>query len=283
MSRDLTLRLLLALPVALVGASGCTEELMLFDAGRLGGGLGGAKEGEPWTIRCLELRGTDSQTQAESVAESLRQTAGIKADAVRVEQAGGASTIYYGTYYRKMDRKTKHLVVTKEMSKDMRLIKELGVPGRGHYFNQAKFVPMPSADVGNPEWALARANGVYSLRIGVFYNEPGFYERKDAAAEYVKALREKGHSAFYRHGLINSEVFVGEFGADAVKPFQSRGGGGMIVMDTVSDEVRALQAKENFRYELWNLRRRVENIGGKQVAAGSQLMPIRETAEEATW
>jgi hypothetical protein len=169
------------------------------------------------------------------------------------------------------------------MNKDMRLVKQLGVPGRGHYFNQAKFVPMPSPDVGNPEWSLARANGVYTLRIGVFYNEPGFYERKEAAAEYAKALREKGHPAFYRHGLINSEVFVGEFGADAVKPYQSRGAGGLIAMDMASDEVRALQAQENFRYELWNLRRRVENIGGKQISAGSQLVPIHEPQETDAW
>lgn len=254
---------------------------MMFGSG--GGGAFGSKEGEPWTIRCAELQGPNSQTAADSVANSLRQTSGIKADAVRVEHTGDSSAVFYGTYYRTMDRKTKRLAVTKEMDRDMRLIKQLGVPGKGHYFNQAKFVPLPTPDVGNPEWALERANGVYSLRVAVFFNEPGFYERKDAAAEYVKALREKGHPAFYRHGLINSEVFVGEFGDNAIEPFRTQGHGGTISMDLVSDEVRAMRAKENFRFELWNLRRRVGSISGKQVAAGSQLMRIHEAAVEETW
>jgi hypothetical protein len=265
----------LAVLAALVSV-GCSGDLRM-----AGGGWRPlfAPEGEPWTIQCLALTGVDRRKTAESVADVLRNTPRISRRDVQIEHGDKQSTVYYGTYYRRIDRQTQRLEVTEAMNRDMRLIKELGVPGQGHYFADAKFVPAPTPDMGNPAWSLERATGVYSLRVALFANEPGFYDRKKAAAEYAALLREKGFPAFYLHGPIHSEVFVGEFGEDAVTPVSARnpaGKPGVVGFDVLSPEVRALQAKENFAYELLNLRKRGEKIGDKTVYTASQLMRVRD-------
>lgn len=245
-------------------------------------------EGEPWTIQCLAVSGAARQQTADSVADVLRQTATINAREVRVEHGPAESFVYYGQYYRRLDERTRRLEVTEQMNRDMRLVKELGVPGQGHYFADAKFVPTPTPDVGDPAWALARSTAVYTLRVAVFANEPGFYERKQAAAEYAAALRGKGYPAFYHHGAIHSEVYVGEFGEDAVEPLAAReavpdksSGGGyrqeVVSYEKPSAEVRALQAKETFAYELWNLRKRGERVGSKMLYTASRVVRVRET------
>ena len=278
---DASLFLLLStLPLAWAGCSG----------GLMTGGGGPfglfSPKGEPWTIQCLVLTGEDRRKTVESVAEVLRSTPRIDRRQVTLEHGDNESMIYYGRYFRRIDPKTRRLEVTPEMNRDMLLLKELGVPGQGHYFPDAKFVPQPTPDVGNPAWSVERATGVYSLRVAVFANEPGFYERKKAAAVYAALLRGKGYPAFYFHGPIHSEVFVGEFGEDALRPITARsqaadeGAHGVIGFNVPSPEVRALQAKENFAYELWNLRRRGETVGDKKVYTASQLVRIRELLEK---
>ena len=256
-----------------------------------GGGFGRLFEpkGEPWTIRCLVLTGPSRRETAESVADTLRTTQGISRRAVRVEHDEDRSMIYYGRYHRRIDSRTRRLEVTDRMDQDMRMLKALGVPGQGHYFADARFVPLPTEDLGNPAWSLDRATAVYSLRVAVFANEPGFYERKQAAAQYAALLRREGHTAFYHHGAIHSEVYVGEFGEDAVQPAvaPSRAGNdersGVLGFDARSPEVHALQAERDFACELWNLHRRGERIGDRMVFAPSQLVRIRGVLEEGEW
>ena len=266
--------------------AGCEGDLMA------GGGGGGwfKPKGEPWSIRCLTVTGTDHRGSAESLAEALRGTPQIDAQKIRIEHEKGESAVYYGKYYRRIDRKTSRPEVTREMNRDMLLIKQLGVPGQGHYFADAKFVPLPTPDVGNPVWALDQARAVYSLRVAVFANQPGFYERKKAAAEYAAELRRKGYAAFYNHGPIQSEVLVGEFGEDAVlstagqSPATDYSGGQAVVGYTVvSRQVRDLRTKETFAFELWNLRKRGEKTRGGMVYNASQLVRISEILEDEEW
>ncbi len=285
-----TLLSVLAVAIALTPA-GCSEDLK---AGGWGFGRLFKPEGEPWTIRCLVLTGANRRVDAESIADVLRDTRGIRGRDVRLEHDAEESTIYYGKYYRRIDRKTRRPEITRSMKRDMRALKELGVPGQGHYFADARFVPLPTPDVGDPAFSLDWAKGVYSLRVAVFANEPGFYERKKAAAEYTTMLRKKGHRTFYRHGPIHSEVFVGEFGEDAVRSVEARRvveddgnpwgvGQEVIGFNQYSREVRALRARENFAFELWNLRRRGEKIGNRTVYTASRLVRIRDELEDDQW
>lgn len=243
-------------------------------------------EGEPWTIQCLALTNHNRRATAESVAEVLYSTPGIDGRKVRVEHSECQSTVYYGMYVRRLDPETRRLEVTSAMNRDLRAIKELGVPGQGHYFADAIFTPVPTPDVGNPEWALDRTTAAYSLRVAIFANEPGFYERKKAAAEYVAMLRKEGYQAFYRHGRIHSEVCVGEFGEDALRSVTRKGESGersLMGFDLPSPEVRALRAKRDFAFELLNLRKRSEIVGERKVYAASQLVRIRDELPEEQW
>ena len=282
-TRSLLSIVLMALAPA---AAGCSGDLTS------GGGVFGRlfePKGEPWTIRCLVLTGANRRETVESVADTLRSTQGISARGVRVEHDEDRSMVYYGRYHRRIDDQTRRLEVTDRMDQDMRVIKGLGVPGQGHYFADAKFVPLPTEDVGNPAWSLDRTTGVYSLRVAVFANEPGFYDRKQAAAEYAALLRREGYAAFHHHGAIHSVVYVGQFGEDAVRStaaprrVSDDGQRGLVAVDVHSPEVRALQAKRDFACELWNLRRRGERIGDGMVFAPSQLIRIRDVLEEGEW
>ena len=275
---------LLLLATVMAASGGCTGDLKTG-----GGGLGSwfAPKGEPWAIQCLVLAGAHHRESAEAVAEVLGDTPGIDGRKVKLEHKDNESTVYYGKYVRRIDPQTRRPEVTDEMNRDMRLNKELGVPGQGHYFAEARFVPLPTPDVGNPAWSLEQARGVYTLRVALFANEPGFYERKEAAAKYVEALRKQRYPAFYYHGPIHSEVFVGEFGEDAVQPVtgetppvDEEGGYALIGFEVPSREVRALRAKENFAYELWNLRRRGEMAGGRKVYNASKLVRVRELLKQ---
>jgi len=264
--------------------TGCSDEFM---AAHDWDGLRWFRpKGEPWTIQCLVLSGLDRRKTAESVADTLRNTARIDRRNIELEHGEHESTIYYGKYMRPIDAKTRRLEVTEAMDRDMRIIKELGVPGQGHYFADAKFVPVPTPDVGNSEWALDRANGVYSLRVAIFANEPGFYERKKAAAEYTAMLRKEGYPAFYRHGQIHSEVLVGELGEDALTPVARKSDPSkrtLVGFDLPSPEVRTLRKNRDFAFELFNLRKRSERVGNRKVYAASQLVRIRDALPEEQW
>ncbi|MCP4590984.1 MAG: hypothetical protein GY842_09585 [bacterium] len=266
-----------------ITTGGCGDGL------RTGGGWF-TPEGEPWTIRCLTLGGPDRQRTADSVAETLRSTPSIDPDKVSVEHGAEESAVYFGTYYRLIGAETHRLEFTKAMHRDMLALKALGVPGQGHYFAEAKFVPVPTPNVGDPALSLDWNKGVYSLRVAVFANEPGFYERKRAAAAYAAELRKMGYRAFYRHGAIHSEVFVGEFGEDAAEtvvgqtaPTGYAGGHTLLGMELYSREVRALQRKEDFAYERWNMHRRSETISGRKAYTASKVIRIRDEAGEEAW
>jgi hypothetical protein len=81
--------------------------------------------------------------------------------------------------------------------------------GEVHPFLEARLVPMPTADVGPPEWHVKHCAGPYTLEVAEFYNERRFNERKQAAVETCRLLREKGYEAYYWHGPQRSSVCVG--------------------------------------------------------------------------
>jgi hypothetical protein len=267
--RSCTLPLLLGLCVTFAALAGCTGDM------RSGGNWLNPfrPPGEEWSIMCMEFLGPDRAKQAEEVAATLRRTPGVDPAKVKVVNEDDKSRLYYGNYYRTPDKRTGKLRIPSEMRADMEMIKNLAVNGQ-RFFYESRVLPAPTPDVGEPEWRIENNPGVYTLRIALFYNEPGFSERKKAAAAYCRELREKGYEAWYHHGDITSEVFVGSFPEDAL--IQRRKSG--VLINEPGPTIRALQARENFRFELWNLKTRRKGSGSGQLVRASRVVSVGDRA-----
>ncbi len=239
-----------------------------------GGGWGSPRRGAPWTIRCLELHGSRGLATVEQVAESLRHTPGIRADDVFVRQnRDGFARLYYGTYYRRLDRRTGRRTEPAELRHDLDLLHELGVGDSRRLFLGAIAVRMPMPDVGNPAWDLRRLAARYSLQVAVFEPTDEFFEYKQAAADYCKLLRDRGYEAYYYHAPASSSVTVGSFGSDAIVV-------GADGKTHYSDAVKQWQQKDElFKYNLLNgAIYRVRNETGLSEPVPSRLVeaPSRE-------
>jgi len=221
-------------------ASGGSKE-----SGGSGGSLFGSK-GAPWTIQCLEIQGPARMRQIEPFAEALRRTQGIRPTDVFVrDEPDGFARLYYGTYYRRTDPKTRKRSTPPQLQRDMELIKQLGGESGQRYFLQALAVRMPMPNVGSPQWVLSQAKGKYSLQVAVFEPNDDFWEHKQAAAEYCALLRKKGYEAYYHHASASSMVTVGSFGPEAVVNMPQG-------LPRYSAEVLALQKTELLQHNLLN-------------------------------
>jgi len=204
----------------------------------------GCQRGEPWTIECIQLNGPQHRETADSIADVLRETEGVDVASVQAVHDEVSSTIYYGTYHRDIDPESGSRQIPETLKRDLDAIKGLVDDQGRRLFLAARMVPKPLPDAGHPEWNLENVNGDYSLQVAVFFPSPEIKDRKKAAVDYVEKLRKKHYETFYHHGPSSSIVTVGVFGKDAVR---ERGGR----LD-YSEEVRALQRKENFAYNLTN-------------------------------
>ena len=234
--------------------------LVLMLSGCSGNGGGGwfSPQGERWTILCLELRGPGCRESADRVADVLRKTSGIDRQEVQVFATSDSADIYYGTYYRRLDPLTGRRSIPKKMAADLTLLKELADDQGRHFFLHARSVPAPAPDVGRPEWDLRNAEGVYTLQVAVYMNDQKMHQRKRAAVEKVRQLRDKGFEAYYYHGHSRSMVTVGTFGPDALRDAHGQvrhvdiGGEQRQIAQRYSDEVVALQRQEECAYNLTN-------------------------------
>jgi len=124
------------------------------------------------------------------------------------------------------------------------------------------------------QWDVANAKGRYTLQIAVFYNTPTFSERKEAAEQYVKLLRQDGFAAYFRHAPARSFVFVGDFDdSDIIK-----GPDGPKAGPRVEQLIK--QPEEEYRYTLENgYRVRRKTPDGQMIVPPSMLTPTpyRET------
>ena len=91
----------------------------------------------------------------------------------------------------------------------------------------------------------------------------------------MQLLRKKGYSAWFHHGDARSTVFVGSFGENALLQQRRQG----VLVNMPNAEVQALQARESFRYELWNMKARSSAYGEKRLARPSQLVRVHEEEE----
>lgn len=262
----------------LVGLPGCAS------AGGSDGGPGGlfGKKGSPWTVLCLEMSGPTCMRDIEQFAETLRNTPAIRSkDVVVRDEADGVARLYYGNYRWPSAKGGKPAPMPEQMRNDLTMLRQLGDPAGRRYFLRAVPVRKPTPDVGNPDWALTRAKGVYTLQVAVFEPTDDFIDYKEAAAEYCKFLREKSYEAYYYHTNAASLVTVGAFGPDVViKPppevaqheFIKKG---TMVLPVYSGAILALQRDELLKYNLHNGGiRYTRKPNGDRVAELSQLVEI---------
>lgn len=201
-------------------------------------------QGEPWTIECVGLAGPGHLENAAAIAEVLRRTDGINANAVRIERADDAAAIHYGIYYRKIDRLRGARPIPPILRADLAMLKSLVDEQGRRLFLAAHMIPIPVPDVGSEQWNLENVVGSYTLQVAAFFASPEIPNRKQAAVDYAAQLRKEGHDAFYHHGNATSIVTVGVFGTEALV----RSGG----VVRYSDEVRSLQRKAGFAYNVTN-------------------------------
>jgi hypothetical protein len=262
----------------LVGLPGCAN------AGGSDGGRGSlfGEKGAPWTILCLELSGPTRTGEIEQFAEALRNTPAIQSrDVVVRNESDGVARLYYGHYRWLSAKDGKPAPMPASMRNDLTMLRQLGDPAGRRYFLRAIPVRMPTPDVGNPDWALTEAKGVYTLQIAVFEPTDDFFEYKEAAAEYCRFLRGKNYEAYYHHTNAASLVTVGSFGPDAVikpppevahKEYIKQG---TMVLPVYSGAILALQRDELLKYNLHNGGiRYTRSPGGDRVPELSQLVEI---------
>ncbi|UCG31944.1 MAG: hypothetical protein JSU68_09790 [Phycisphaerales bacterium] len=172
-------------------------------------------EGEAWTILCLETYGPEGREPTELLADALRKAQGLEPDSVRLVHDGESHRLYYGTYYRHRDADTGEYRIPPELRRDMSYIRQLAT-GQTYPFLHCLPVPRDSGPLGPPEWDLRRAPGDFTLLVAVYSDMP---ERREAAIEHVRLLREEGEEAYYYHHLSKSHVCVGSFVDSSADPF----------------------------------------------------------------
>jgi hypothetical protein len=203
-------------------------------------------KGTPWTICCKEVQGPNRAQLVQQFAESLRNTPGVRPkDVFARDDADGFARLFYGNYWRRLDKKTGKHLTPAQLQHDLDMIRQLGDTSGQRYFAYAMLIRLPTDDVGNPAWNLAKHAGAYSLQVAVFEPSEDFWEFKQAAAEYCDYLRGNGYEAYYHHSPASSVVTVGLFGRDAVVP-QPTG------LPRYAEQVSRLQQEELLRYNRLN-------------------------------
>jgi len=207
---ELRLLLLSSLTLCLAAGSAC-ESPGDSGEGLFGIDLGGRDTREKWAIRCLRTEGPNHEERCRRLADMLRQVRDLNLRKVRVATDAIGTTIYYGEYVKVPRPETNILVFPPEFQRDIGLIRRLAVNQQPVFGGAKPELIETDKSPGRSEWDVAHAKGTYTLQIGVFYNTPTFHQRRWAAEEYVRILRDEGFNAYYRHQPGRSFVFVGDF------------------------------------------------------------------------
>jgi hypothetical protein len=208
-----------------------------------------------WAIECVRVSGPDRAQKARNCAEHLRHAAGLKPDLIQTREDTDATAVYYGRYVRTYDTRSKKESFKPDPADDLKRLRDLSMnladPATGRTapawpFRLAKTVRLAGA-LRLPQWELTKNPGYYSLQVGVFYNEGGFDQRKFAAEEYCRILREDDkQEAWYHHGDTMSIVTIGAFPKDAIQNYTSENdltGSKQVTAKIVDPKMLATQKK----------------------------------------
>ena len=220
-----------------------------------------AADEDTWAIRCLTIQGSNRFQLADSYAKALKQVKQLKADLVQVFHEAEETGVFYGRYQRRYDPRSGKEYYSPDPRRDLDFVRQLSMelaePGAGKRivwpFQLATLSTLPSGRGSHPEWLLDRAKGYYSLQIAVFYNTGEMRQRKFAAEEYCKLLREQGQEAYYYHGAVNSIVCVGAFPKEAIQNIQKTDPlTGIVQAREVMTDPRLLELQKKFPHNTHN-------------------------------
>lgn len=192
---------------------------------------------------------------AKAYAESLKRVAGIKPEQVQVYHDPESSSLFYGRYAaRYSDAGARSFAPDPEP--DLQLIRSLSFPVGGELarpFALAQLDVVPTPSTTDSAWNLNNASGYWSLQVGVFYNTREMTERRSAAEQYCKLLREQGEEAYFHHGRDRSSVCIGTFpqGAIAQMTQEDPMTGRMTVKARIVDK-KMLELQKRFPHNLEN-------------------------------
>ncbi len=252
--RSIRLHSLACLTVLMAPVGGCATP---------GGAVGvdPSADEDIWAIRCRAMQGPNRFQLAEDYAKALKKVDGIKPELVQLFHDADESTVYYGRYRRRYDAENGNDAFRPNHLRDLSLIRRLSVnvadPMLGSRivwpFRNATMDTLPTGRGQHPEWHLSNAPGYWSLQVAVFYNTEGMRQRKYAAEEYCKVLRESGEEAYYHHGAVNTSVCIGAFEEGAIQTFREEDPltGAIRVRLKIVDE-RMLALQRRFPYNLHN-------------------------------
>ncbi|MCG3128113.1 MAG: hypothetical protein CHACPFDD_02989 [Phycisphaerae bacterium] len=204
-----------ALLAAAFALSGCSDADMAFSAPD-------DPTEDTWAILAVAVSGPDHPRVAESYAEALKRTRGLRAAGVRVVKDGQQSRVYYGRYKRTYDVASDRTSYRPDYRGDLELIRSLRGAGGDAPFRLAMIDLLPAAPGAHPEWALTGKNGYWTLHVAVFYDTQSMTGRRKAAEDYCALLRSQGKEAYYHHGPAKSSVCIGLFPREAVADAQTR-------------------------------------------------------------
>ena len=232
------------------------EEWDRFWSKPLFGRSSGSGETEPWTIECNAYEGPNHRAMADRMATLLKEVPELPSDDIWVEHSEKESRVFCGVYqlrYAKAatdgdDRLEGDVIIqlNDQIKRDLAFVRQLAL-GEEHPFFSARPIRKRVPDVGQPQWDLRNAKGVYTLNVGVTYPSATLHNYKEAAVDWVRDLRERGYEAYYYHDpdKPRTSICVGTFGEDAFqRDSQGRKGYG--------PAVKALQSKDQFQYNLEN-------------------------------
>ncbi len=192
-----------------------------------------------WTILCTEFRGYGHVERAASLKQSLRSATGMSGFFVVHEE--NTSSVNYG-YYRAVSSRERDNMSRDEINDgkraqaDLVKIRSLANSVNGDpLFPQAGMSPLEPADPAAPmAWDLRNVDrdkpagdptrAFWSLEIAIYKDSP---ERKQAAVDSVKALREYYHrdDFYFYHGRNSSSVCLGTWPESAVITKEPERGG----------------------------------------------------------
>ena len=216
---------------------------------------------DTWVIRCLTIQGSNRFQLAENYAKALKQVKTLNPNLVRVIHESEETSVFYGRYQRRYDANTGQERYTPDPLRDLEFIRTLSMdiqdPATGRRtvwpFQLATMSTLPGGRGSHPEWLLDKAKGYYSLQIAVFYNTGEMRQRKYAAEEYCRLLREQGAEAYYYHGPVNSIVCVGSFPKEAIQTLQKADPyTGIIQVKAVMTDPRLLELQKKYPHNTHN-------------------------------
>lgn len=174
-----------------------------------------------WTIYCRSFSGATRAQEAKSVKDSMIRSTGMKQ--WHVIHLNDESTLYYG-FYRGVELDSDDAKARKDgqrAQEDLKAIRSMEDADRQKVFAMVGFVPIPQlGNEGPREWDLRNlpADKYWTLFVGIYKDNP---DRKKAAVQAVKALRDDGKEAYYLHAATSSLICIGSWPRGAIKDQQT--------------------------------------------------------------